>query len=152
MRKRNKDGTFAVEHGQADTRLHIIWMSMRDRCSNPKHSRYPRYGGRGIKVCEEWHSFVPFYEWAIANGYDDTLTIDRVDPNGNYEPGNCRWVSNSVQQNNRCNNIRVSYAGETHTISDWARITGINYFTLRFRIKQGMPLERAFTKGDLREK
>lgn len=89
-------------HGMSDTRLWRIWREMRRRCDYPKHIKYKHYGGRGIKVCDEWNKdFMAFYSWAMANGYDEKLTIDRIDVNGNYEPSNCRWLDYRSQNLNR---------------------------------------------------
>ena len=94
-----------VIHGEYKTRLHRIWMHMKDRCYNKNNEKYKHYGGRGISVCEQWrNSYVEFSEWAKANGYADDLTIDRIDTNGNYEPNNCRWVDYTTQNNNKRNN------------------------------------------------
>lgn len=90
------------KHGMAKTRIYSIWNSMRDRCNNPNCSGYEHYGARGIKVCDEWNKdFCLFYVWAINNGYTDSLTIDRMDVNGDYTPTNCRFVDMSVQQFNK---------------------------------------------------
>ena len=84
------------------TRLFKIWADMKTRCYNPNSKEFPRYGGRGIKICTEWLTgFRPFYDWAIANGYNDTLTIDRKDVNGDYSPNNCRWADRTTQQRNK---------------------------------------------------
>ena len=121
---------------------------MKQRCQNPKRPDYKNYGGKGVSVCEEWQEFDSFYLWAINNGYADTLTIDRVDPDGNYSPKNCRWTPQKEQENNRTNNVLICFNGETHTRQEWSEITGIKYTTIRNRIDNlGWPIERALTLG-----
>ena len=94
-----------IYHGQCYSRLYMIHSNMVDRCYNPHCKTFKDYGGRGIKVCEEWNGkldkFVNFYNWAMSNGYDDKLTIDRIDVNGNYSPENCRWVDMHIQNTNK---------------------------------------------------
>lgn len=95
-----------LKHGLRHKRIYVIWRSMRQRCENPNNKSYPRYGAKGIMVCDEWEDPVRFVEWAYENGYDDSLTIDRIDPNGDYCPENCRVVDMVVQRHNRRDSIK----------------------------------------------
>lgn len=90
-----------TKHGQHDTRLYRIWNTMKNRCQNPNVHNYEHYGGRGITVCEEWQDFEPFYNWAMSNGYQAHLTLDRKDNFAGYSPDNCRWATMKEQQNNK---------------------------------------------------
>lgn len=137
-------GCLHKPHGGHGTRLYRIWKGMKDRCRRCSHSSYECYGGRGISVCEEWNqSFETFREWALANGYRDGLTIDRVEVDGNYCPENCRWVTMKEQGNNRRNTLRILYNGETHTIAEWSKITGIKYSTIYMRLYNGWSVKEA---------
>ena len=140
-------GCITKKHGMFGTRIYKIWDGMKQRCYNENHERYIDYGGRGISICEEWkNDFQAFYDWSMANGYADDLTIDREDVNGNYEPGNCRWTDDIVQHNNTRVNRYIEFNGETHTMAEWARIQGINYSTLSSRLnKKGWSIEKALT-------
>lgn len=120
------------------TRLYRIFDHMKQRCYNKNNERYKDYGKRGINVCNEWlHDFMVFREWALNNGYNDTLTIDRIDVNGNYEPSNCRWVDNLTQQNNKRDNVFLTYNGKTQTMAQWSRELGINRHTINKRHQRG---------------
>lgn len=132
------------------TRLYGIWVRMRQRCYDPNSSDYNRYGGRGIKVCQEWNDYRNFYNWAMANGYNDELSIDRIDPNGNYEPSNCRWIPLTDQNRNKRNSRLITYNDETKTLAEWSRILGIEHSLLRYRIER-WGVEEAFTKPKRRQ-
>lgn len=117
---------------------------MRTRCNNPNYDKYQWYGGKGVTVCDEWSSFKPFREWALSHGYQDSLTIDRIDPNSNYNPENCRWVDRKAQANNRTSNRMITYNGKTQSMQLWAEELGINASTFKQRLN-AMPLETAMT-------
>ena len=125
-------------HGQKGTRLYNIWHGMKQRCEYPKNIGYARYGGRGIRVCQEWSlAFQPFMDWALSHGYSDELSIDRKDSDGNYEPDNCKW-SNSVEQaNNRCSSREILIDGERITAADLSKASGINVTTIMYRLNRG---------------
>lgn len=119
---------------------------MRQRCSNENNNRYKNYGGRGITVCDDWKdNFQAFYEWAIKNGYRENLTLDRKNPNKNYEPNNCRWITQKEQQNNKTNNRFLEYKGEKHTLGEWSEITGIKLATIWARLDRGWSIEKTLT-------
>lgn len=124
-------------HHESHTRLHRIWYSMRDRCNREKHSAYSNYGGRGIKVCKEWDEYEAFRDWALTNGYSDSLTLDRIDVNGNYEPSNCRWATMKEQCANKRRNHFVTVNGEKMILTECSNRYGIPKSTLRAREKRG---------------
>lgn len=129
-------------------RLGKIYRAMKKRCYNPSSNRYYRYGGRGIKICDEWlENIDAFREWAINNGYNDSLSIDRIDNDGDYCPENCRWISMSDQSVNNSKNIYIEYDGKSKTISQWAKDLGMKNSTLHNRIRvKGWSIERALTE------
>lgn len=121
--------------------------SMMDRCYREKSANYRFYGGRGIRVCAEWHNIENFEKWCMKSGYRKGLSLDRVNPNGDYCPDNCHWVTSKQQANNRRNTVYLTHAGETHTISEWAAITGICRSTISNRIyRLGWDASKALTK------
>lgn len=135
-------------HGETGTRLYKIWIGMKNRCHNPEADNYKDYGGRGIAVCEEWrHSYLTFSTWAKQNGYADNLSIDRIDNDKGYSPDNCRWVNRFVQGNNKRSNAVFTIDGETKTVTQWARIYGINPITVFSRLYKGMDIVEALTKS-----
>lgn len=133
-------------HGKTNSHLYSIWKGMRDRIFNKNARCYKDYGGRGIKICDEWLNFENFYEWAINNGYQDNLTIERKDVNGNYCPENCKWATMKEQANNRRTNHFIEFNGKNQSMSDWAKEINIPYQTLKSRINSmGWKIERALT-------
>lgn len=133
-------------HGGSKERLYRTWSHMKARCSTCTDAAYCLYGGRGITVCKEWaNSFGAFRDWALANGYSDDLTLDRIDVNGNYCPENCRWTTMKQQADNKQNTVRITYRGETHTRTEWSKITGISPDVIRHRLLLGFTEEEALT-------
>ncbi len=130
--------------------LYRLWSGMLQRCHNPRNSRYPAYGGRGIVVDPAWHTFSVFAAWAFASGYEETLQIDRCDNDGNYTPTNCRWVTNRENNRNKRNNHFITAFGVTQTVMAWAldpRCSGVSPPTIVRRINvQGFSPEDAITK------
>ena len=122
------------KHGEGKTKLYRVWSSMRDRCNNPRCKDYKYYGAKGIRVSPEWDEFLEFKRWALRNGYQEGLSIDRIDLDGNYEPRNCRWVTWDIQMNNMSSNHTIEYNGETHNLTEWAKIKGIDPRVLEARI------------------
>lgn len=127
-------------------KIHSIWHGMKCRCNTASSGSYERYGSKGVKVCKEWeNNFYAFYNWSLANGYADGLTIDRIDSDGDYEPSNCRWVDYVLQANNRKTNVRLCYNGESHTIAEWSNLLNISRNVLYNRKKKGWSDEKTLT-------
>lgn len=135
----------STHHGMTGTRLYGIWCGMKTRCTDTHRKKYNDYGGRGITVCDEWQKFEPFRDWALANGYRDDLTIDRIDNAGGYSPENCRWTTQKEQQNNRRDNRLIVAHGQEKTMQQWADETGIKAMTIQRRLAYGWSSERAVT-------
>lgn len=133
-----------TKHHKSNTRLYRIWRGMKERCNNPNSNAYSNYGGRGIKVCDEWkNDFEVFYSWAITNGYSDNLSIDRIDVNGNYEPSNCRWADTKTQCNNMRTNKYFTINSTTKTMKQWADTYDMDYGKVKERIRIGWTIEEA---------
>lgn len=132
------------KHGKTHAKLFSVWSGMLARCYKTWHKSFEAYGGRGVAVCEEWQQdFMSFYTWAHENGYRDTLTLDRINNDGNYEPSNCRWATPREQGNNRRTNTFVTINGESKTIANWAREYAIMPDTIYGRIRRGWDAEAA---------
>lgn len=132
-------------------RIRNIYKGMKRRCYETNRAEYHRYGGRGISVCNEWLIYPDkFEEWSLLNGYSETLSIDRIDNNGNYEPSNCRWTDDKVQGNNRRDNRTIEHNGESLTVSQWAGKLNIDRTTIYNRIQNKESLDSVLNSMDVR--
>jgi hypothetical protein len=144
--KRNQETASHNGDSKEYQRLYNIWYSMRNRCDSLSNKDYRYYGGKGVKVCNEWYEWENFKQWALGNGYEEDLTIDRIDVDGDYKPSNCRWVTMQVQANNKTVNHYITYDGRTQSLSDWCRELNLDYDRTKQRINAcGMTPEQAFT-------
>lgn len=134
----------AIRHGRSYSKEWRCWQYLRNRCTNPKCDQYPNYGGRGISFCDRWKSFDLFFE-DMGEAPAPKHTLDRIDVNGNYEPGNCRWATVMEQMSNKRNNRRVDIDGVTKHLSEWARHFGIDHRAIRGRLNLGWSMEDAIT-------
>ena len=116
-----------TKHGLSKSRVYHIWLSMKNRCYDKNAKAFCNYGARGISICDDWKVFDNFYKWAIANGYNDTLTIERVNVNDNYCPENCTWIPKKDQNKNTRKSIVIEILGIKKPLSDWTRFMGWNY-------------------------
>lgn len=134
-------------HLMTNTKIYHSWRAMKQRCYYPGHKYYKNYGGKGIKICEEWlNSFENFYNWSIKNGYQEGFSIDRVDNSKGYCPENCKWSDRKTQCRNRKSNIYLEFQGKKQCLKDWSEQTGIGFDTLRHRYKIGWDTERILTQ------
>lgn len=134
IKQATKNVTKNHTHKETNTLLYKTWSRMKHRCSNENHKFYKHYGGKGIKVCKEWSdSYVSFRDWAHTNGYEEGLTIERLDVNENYEPSNCTWIPLKKQSNNRSDTVWVEYNGKRQNLKQWSEELGIKYGTLQQR-------------------
>jgi hypothetical protein len=131
-----------TKHGMHKTKIYKVWTEMLQRCGNPNNQSYENYGGRGIKVHSKWHSFEGFWE-DMKSGYREDLSIDRIDNDGNYEPGNVRWATRIEQQSNLRTNVRYMFFGEEMTVGEAGRKFNVNHDALRARIHSGTEPEKA---------
>jgi len=133
-----------TKHGAWGNPLYTVWKSMVDRCTNPANKKYPRYGGRGIAVCNRWHDIGNFIA-DMSQGYKKGLTIDRRDNDGNYEPDNCRWATAKQQTRNYSRNVVLEHDGRSLCAVDWAIEAGLPAKVLYDRISAGWTASRALT-------
>lgn len=123
-----------TKHGKRNTKLYNIWVELKRKCYKSNRKDYKYYGARGIKVCDEWlNNFQAFYDWAVNNDYQDGLTIDRINNDGNYTPDNCHWVDMKTQSNNRRSNVLLTYNGKTQTMMQWSEELHLPYNTIKHR-------------------
>ena len=140
---KEQTGKATKTHGDSTTRLYKIWSTMLSRCETKSQTVYKHYGGRGVKVCPEWHNYLAFKKWANENNYSDVFTLDRIDVNGDYEPSNCRWVTMKKQANNRRTNRIIVCNDISHTLAEWSEITNINPETIGYRLNRGWDTHKA---------
>lgn len=131
------------KHGMFGTRIYNTWAHIKQRCTNPKNASYIYYGAKGIKVCDEWQEFEPFYKWSMEHGYNENLTIDRIDVNGNYEPSNCRWATIDQQNNNKSDTRLYTMDNKTQCIKKWSEEYNICYSSLQNRLSKGIDIKTA---------
>ena len=127
-----------IKHGLSNSRLYGIWENMKERCYRPSNNRYYRYGGRGIKICDEWLDFNNFAEWADKSGYKEGLSIERIDVDGDYEPKNCCWIPLKKQTQNRSNTVWIDYQDKRVCMSEFAREMGVSINVIKNRIRHGL--------------
>lgn len=127
---------------KSKTRLYRIWAAMKQRCLNPRCTSYSRYGGRGIRICQEWiESYAKFEAWALASGYSDSLSIDRVDNSWHYLPENCRWATAKQQARNTSANVKVMVGDQSVMALEVAERAGLNPGTVHARVRRNWPSE-----------
>lgn len=136
------------KHGLYGTPLYDRWRAMIQRTTNPRNKRYADYGGRGIRVCREWRESFQAFARDVGPGFSSELQLDRIDVNGNYEPGNVRWVTRSENERNKRTTRHLTFQGRTHTVAEWAELLDLKAGTIRFRLnKAKWPVERALTES-----
>ena len=132
-----------LKHGEAGTRLNKIWKDMRKRCNNKNCKSYKYYGAKGVKVCEEWNDYINFKEWAINNGYEDGLSIERIDVDKDYCPENCTWITMKEQTENQTHTIFVEHNGRKMSVGKWCDELNLKRSTVYGRISKGIPPKKA---------
>lgn len=134
---RERVGNMRRIDGRSSDNLYHLYYNIRNRCTNPNDPNYKYYGGRGIALCKEWRDWESFKDWATLKGYEKGLTLDRIDVNGNYEPSNCRWITQAEQMRNTRKTRYLTYQGETKPLIEWCEILGISFNTASARFTRG---------------
>lgn len=134
---RERVGNMRRIDGRSSDNLYHLYYNIRNRCTNPNDPNYKYYGGRGIALCKEWRDWESFKDWATLKGYEKGLTLDRIDVNGNYEPSNCRWITQAEQMRNTRKTRFLTYKGETKPLIEWCEILGISFNTASARFTRG---------------
>lgn len=142
----------ATVHGLSKTKLYRTWTAIKQRCYNIKCETYVHYGGRGIKMCNDWlDDFSVFYRWCVNNKWEEGLQIDRINNNGDYEPSNCRLVGYKENSRNKRSNINITINGVTKVLTDWCIEYNIKYAMVNKRLKRGWIIERALSEKSERD-
>jgi hypothetical protein len=144
---KNAIGDKCRTHGMCRTPEYASWCSMKDRCNNPNNDDYAHYGGRGIRICDRWNDSFEAFIADIGHKPFPRATVDRIQVNGNYEPGNCRWATQAEQTRNKRNNRRLTFNGVTRTLSEWEALLGFKRGVIDGRIKRGWSVELALSTG-----
>lgn len=139
-------GCLKKKYNISDKRIFSIWMNMKARCDKPNRKDRKYYYEKGITYCVDWKDYSLFEKWALENGYEDNLTLDRIDDTGNYEPSNCQWITFAEQQKRKSGNTWITHDGQTKTLSDWAREFDVHPATLKSRLDLGYSFEEALLK------
>ena len=137
-------------HGMKGTRIYRIWNAMKARCKYPSSPSYENYGARGVSVCQQWQdSFEDFHFYVaqLPHFDEDGYSLDRIDNDGNYEPGNIKWSTRAEQSSNKRNNLLITFNGKTQCVAAWSREVGVPTGTIAYRIRHGWPIERALQRG-----
>ena len=132
----------SLKHGKSGEKIFFVWFEIKQRCLNHQNKHYKNYGGRGIKLFDEWKNFQPFYDFVskLPNFGENGYSLDRINNNGNYEPGNVRWATQREQSNNTRKNIWITHENETHTLAEWARIYKVDYLVMYRKYKKGQDI------------
>lgn len=138
----NKAKTCNITHGLTNSPTYSSWKGMKERCTNENNKKYDYYGGRGVTLCERWHSFNNFLE-DMGEKPEKNWHIDRIDVNGNYEPGNCRWITLAENNRNKRTNVVLEFNNESKCLAEWSRETGVSSQLFRYRLSKGWPIEEA---------